>query len=224
VGDISADPLFVDRLGGDYHLRQLSPCVNVGLNGAAALPLVDMDGQPRIWDGTVDIGADEFVLVPGTVSGLVTLQGVSNHSALITFELRQPGTTVIVANASNDEDGGTPGTQITTGVDGSYTLNNVHSGTYDLTAKGAKWLRRKQSNISVSAGETTTVDFLNLKGGDADNTNSVNVLDLNILKATYGKSSGNPGYDGRADFNKTNSVNVLDLNILKSNYGKSGDQ
>jgi hypothetical protein len=166
----------------------------------------------------------DVVTVPetGDVTGTVTLQGNTDHSALITFEVRQPGTTAISANGTNDEDSGTPGTQITTGVDGSYTIIGVAAGTYDVTAKGSKWLRQKQENVAVTPGGTTVADFLSLKGGDANNTNSVNVLDLNILKSSYGKSQGTPGYDDRADFNKTNSVNVLDLNILKSNYGKSG--
>jgi hypothetical protein len=69
----------------------------------------------------------------------------------------------------------------------------------------------------------TTIDF-HLKGGDANNTNSANVEDLNILKPSYGKSQGQPGYDDRADFNQDSKVNVLDLNILKSNCGKVRDE
>jgi hypothetical protein len=159
----------------------------------------------------------------GTISGTVTLQGCTNHSEQITFEIRSPGTTTIIANASNDEDVVKAGTQVTTLSTGGYTLQDVVPGTYDLTAKGSKWLRKKATNVAVTAGGNAPRDFLNLKGGDANNTNSVNIQDLNILKASYGKSQGNPGYDARADFNKTNSVNIQDLNILKGNYGQSGE-
>jgi hypothetical protein len=164
--------------------------------------------------------------VSGTIAGLVTLQSVAsgNMSEQTTFEIRTPGTTTIAANGSNDEDAVTPGTQVTTSATGAYTLNDIPPGTYDVTAKGKKWLRMKVVSVNVTAGNTTTVDFPNLKGGDANNTNSVNIQDLNILKSSYGKSQGNPGYDERADFNKTNSVNIQDLNILKSNYGQSGAQ
>jgi len=58
--DISEDPLFVDRPGGDYHLTPESPCINRGTNSAPGLPLFDMDGEGRICAGTVDIGADEL--------------------------------------------------------------------------------------------------------------------------------------------------------------------
>jgi parallel beta-helix repeat protein len=60
TGDISADPMFVDRPGGDYHLRVVSPCINAGWNDAPGLPSIDTDGEGRICLGTVDIGADEF--------------------------------------------------------------------------------------------------------------------------------------------------------------------
>ena len=66
-GDISLDPLFADRPNGDYHLTDLSPCINTGWNEAPGLPPTDMDGAPRIQFGLVDIGAYEYCcLVPLT--------------------------------------------------------------------------------------------------------------------------------------------------------------
>ncbi|MCX6344450.1 MAG: right-handed parallel beta-helix repeat-containing protein [Armatimonadetes bacterium] len=60
TGDISADPMFVDRINGNYHLKAVSPCINAGWNSAPGLPLTDMDGQKRIQGLSVDIGADEW--------------------------------------------------------------------------------------------------------------------------------------------------------------------
>jgi len=57
--DISADPKFIG--GEDYHLQPTSPCIDAGSN--AALPsriTTDLDGKPRIVNGTVDMGAYEF--------------------------------------------------------------------------------------------------------------------------------------------------------------------
>jgi len=59
VGNIDVDPLFVDAPNGDYHLRANSLCINAGNNSAPGLPVVDKDGNVRIGDGTVDIGAYE---------------------------------------------------------------------------------------------------------------------------------------------------------------------
>ena len=68
-GNIDADPLFVDADGldnvfgtedDDLHLQDGSPCVNAGDN--AALPgdvTTDFEGDNRIQQGRVDMGADE---------------------------------------------------------------------------------------------------------------------------------------------------------------------
>ncbi len=52
-------PLVVDQVGGDFHLQSSSPCINSG-NIAYVTTSVDLDGNPRISGGTVDIGAYEF--------------------------------------------------------------------------------------------------------------------------------------------------------------------
>jgi parallel beta-helix repeat protein len=57
-GNINADPLFVSD--SDYHLTASSPCINSGDNDAPDLPATDKDGNPRIFGGTVDMGAYEF--------------------------------------------------------------------------------------------------------------------------------------------------------------------
>ncbi len=57
-GNISADPLFVNRLGGDYHLRPGSPSVRAGSTVAPNLPATDLDGQPRVRNG-IDQGVYE---------------------------------------------------------------------------------------------------------------------------------------------------------------------
>jgi hypothetical protein len=62
----TSDPLFVDYPGGNLRLQPNSPCINAGDN-AFVTSTTDLDGNPRIVRGTVDIGAYEFQS-PGLVS------------------------------------------------------------------------------------------------------------------------------------------------------------
>ena len=58
TGNIDADPLFADR---DLRLSEDSPCINAGEN--AAVPggvKTDLDANPRLFNGVVDMGAYEF--------------------------------------------------------------------------------------------------------------------------------------------------------------------
>jgi hypothetical protein len=59
VGNLTNDPAFVDYSGSDFHLQTNSLCINSGYN-AAITQSSDLDGNPRIQGGTVDIGVYEF--------------------------------------------------------------------------------------------------------------------------------------------------------------------
>jgi hypothetical protein len=60
INNITNEPLFLDAVGGDYRLQPSSPCINAGRNSYATDTSTDLDGNPRIVSGTVDIGAYEF--------------------------------------------------------------------------------------------------------------------------------------------------------------------
>jgi hypothetical protein len=59
-GNLDLNPGFTP---GDYHLPLGSPCIDVGSNASAAGIFADIDDEPRIVSGTVDMGADEYYIV-----------------------------------------------------------------------------------------------------------------------------------------------------------------
>jgi hypothetical protein len=59
VGNFTNPPLFVHWEEADLRLQSNSPCINAGRNMAFATT-TDLDGNPRMVGGTVDVGAYEF--------------------------------------------------------------------------------------------------------------------------------------------------------------------
>jgi hypothetical protein len=59
ANNIDVAPLFINTEKDDFHLGAGSLCINAGTNEAPELPAIDMDGNPRIGDDIVDIGAYE---------------------------------------------------------------------------------------------------------------------------------------------------------------------
>jgi hypothetical protein len=58
TGNFTNVPLFVN-FTNDFHLQSNSPCINAG-NNAFVTGTTDLDGNPRIVGGTVDMGAYEY--------------------------------------------------------------------------------------------------------------------------------------------------------------------
>lgn len=68
IRNITNAPQFVDSADGDFHLQAESPCINSGENAYIAGTATDLDGDPRIQGGTVDIGAYEYQTPTSTIS------------------------------------------------------------------------------------------------------------------------------------------------------------
>jgi predicted outer membrane repeat protein len=61
-GMIDEDPLFMDPSNNDYHLQSGSPCIDSGDPGYVPDPgETDIDGDPRVVNDLIDMGADEYV-------------------------------------------------------------------------------------------------------------------------------------------------------------------
>lgn len=103
---------------------------------------------------------------------------------------------------------------------GRFRLRTPLQGTYDLSLKGAHWLRQTLANVSLRS--TAQVVFA-LQNGDVDGDNEVGLLDLGALVAAFGTAPGETGWNPNADLDGDEEVNLNDFGILVRQFGATGD-
>lgn len=55
--------MFVGNSTGNHHMAPGSPCINAGDNSVIQPDWADIDREPRVMGSSVDIGANEYLLV-----------------------------------------------------------------------------------------------------------------------------------------------------------------
>lgn len=115
TSDISADPLFVDRANGDYHLTAGSPCIDAGDDSVVQVGCVDIDGEPRIQGAHVDIGADEYPSDSVAPTTTIILKGTLGQNGWYISD-------VTVTLSATDTGSGVARTE--------YSLNGITWSTY----------------------------------------------------------------------------------------------
>jgi hypothetical protein len=75
--------------------------------------------------------------------------------------------------------------------------------------------------FSFASGEIRALGEVTLLGGDTNDSDEINILDLSLMGAHYGLTCADPGWDERADINDDCAVNILDLSVAGGNYQAS---
>jgi hypothetical protein len=122
---------------------------------------------------------------------------------------------------------------------GNFVFNNVPAGTYQLSAGYSGYLLSTRSNLLISRTDSTScnggttmcnVGTTTLRGGNANNDQSINILDIGRVISQFGNSasagSADPTNCGRpdesADINDDGRINISDLAIAAGNWGCTG--
>ncbi|UCE61113.1 MAG: right-handed parallel beta-helix repeat-containing protein [Phycisphaerales bacterium] len=190
----------VDDDFGDLHLACASPCVDSGTNTTTPpLPAIDLDGNPRVVNGVVDMGPyegpNQAFIITGAPVNVLEGQDASFTVALAC----DPGT---VVNASVDHDAGD--VDITVGAGGDPTFDSSNFSipqTVTLSAaedgdQAEGTARFRITATGIAFGSVTACEFENDTGpvvyvdahaGGADNgtdwTDALNDLGEALLIA-----------------------------------------
>jgi nitrous oxidase accessory protein NosD len=154
TGDLAVDPHFVSPANADYHLANGSPAIDAGTNPAPDLPATDLDGNPRIVNGIVDLGVYEHV-APATAPGAVTSLQALRSGSSITVSWSPPlsdGGSPITAYRVTIAPGGT--TSTVGGSTGSVTyFNTKRNAAYTFTVVAVNTIGAgPQSSVTVPKG------------------------------------------------------------------------
>lgn len=90
AGCIATYPQFVNSGAGNYRLAEGSPCINAGTNFAWMAGSTDLEGNPRVYEGRVDMGCYEFVPEAGGM-GMAGLVGFTIYKLQVTSWRRRRG-------------------------------------------------------------------------------------------------------------------------------------
>jgi hypothetical protein len=109
------------------------------------------------------------------------------------------------------------------GTDGAFTFADIPEGSYHVAAKANTWLQRVILNVNTTGGSNALGLRFVLLAGDANNDNSIDVLDLDLLLQAFDSTPSSSHWNEDADFNSDESTDVLDLDILLRNFDVQGD-
>jgi plastocyanin len=156
------------------------------------------------------VGMSGIVHVQTKVSGTLQLEGCASAAVPLS---------VILHPADNSGD---IARTVTPAANGDFTIPYLPAKDYTLLVKGSKWLAVSGA-ANTSGGNVSGLSLGTLRGGDADNSNLVDVEDLSLLIQAFDASPADANWNqGKADFNCNDIVDVEDLDIFIRNFDESG--
>ena len=207
-------PLFADPNHNDYTLAENSQAINAGNNSYVSTE-TDLAGNPRILNGTVDLGAYEYTGLIEPLDAPSILTG--SRGVFVSYGAnRHQVTWSAVDRAAAYEfayslDGGSTWTSLETN-DTAAVVRGLNYGTevaYRVRALSARYLE----NSDWSAVKSFRVCPMDING-DGD----ISSGDRQLLSLSWLAEEGSETYRYYADINGDGDISGPDRNILSANW------
>ena len=95
-------------------------------------------------------------------------------------------------------------------------------GEYDVVVSVRGALPRERDRVSVGPSIAASVDFGTFEEGDVDFDLDIDRSDVTAFVASFGRRTGDVGFNALADVDRDGVVTVLDFSLLRRGYGHSG--
>jgi hypothetical protein len=205
-GNVNADPMFVDPVGGDLRLQAVSGCIDAGDNTAVPPGVTtDLDGKPRFLEipETPDTGYGDVPVVDmGAYESLgggclaITSQEVICHGDGTTFTVNAEGL-----------DACTGGTTMVTFTGMGGAVGEDFCATLLVNAAGGGFCCSTLLCVPVPDCSSAVVPC------DLDGDGLVDIQDLLLLLSAWGPNPNHP-----ADLNGDGAVDASDFLLLLAGW------
>ena len=206
-------------------------CTAKSLVGTSTISWVYTSGPPprytKVVKGTTDYleGGDMSLMFNGTVMVVpgATLEGHVSFSGASEGPEWVRGLEVRFFNSTTQDEMPWSPMNRTTDEHGNFTVEGLVPGIYDIGIKNWTCLSKLKTNVTLTAGNTTVVDFGETHEGDANNDDYVDASDFGPLSNAWLSYPGQPNWDARADFSRDSYIDASDFAMLSADWLEWGD-
>jgi len=178
------------------------------------------EGLPYNCTGSIQNGGDYLPLVMptgATLEGRVSFPGCPEGPRWVR------GLDVRFFNSTTGNETAWSPMNATTNSSGVFNSTGLDPGTYNVSIKNWTCLSEVKTNETLTAGNTTVVDFGTTREGDSNNDDSITGADRSLLYSGWSKSQGEAGYNIHYDFNRDGSLGGPDRSLMYAYWAQHGD-
>ena len=181
---------------------------------------LDLDGTDDVFGMAPPSGASNNIFASALTDGSLTVYDATTVTGRVDLQGRPDDSGAVMTFGTGSGMGYGPFTSNTTTYFGDVSLSSVVWDTYTVTVSMARYLdvTVASARSAVITADNQVLSTLVLLGGDADDSNTIDIFDAVIIGGQFGTDgSGDP----RSDINNDGIIDIFDLVLMGGNFGKT---